>query len=209
MQNHSKYKNVLLSIAYFPPIIYFSKLIKYENIFLEKYENYKKQSYRNRCVIYGANGLQTLSIPVKKISGKKIKITDVEIDYTNDWQKNHFRSIDSAYRSSPFYEFYIDAFKIFFSKKYKYLFDMNLEIIRTVISEIEETKNINFTKKFVFNTDLDDFREAIHPKNKIHNVPDFYINEYTQVFSEKFGFKENLSILDLLFNEGTTTVDFF
>lgn len=202
-----KYKKILLSTGYFPPVQYFSKLIKYENIFIEKYENYIKQTYRNRCIILSANGLQTLSIPIKKESGRKTKISDIKIDYTTNWQKNHFRSISSAYFSSPFYEFYIDAFLIFFEKKYKYLFDLNLDIIKALLGELEEYKNIYFTKSYISNPNFDDFRTKIHPKKNFPDL-DFVPKKYTQVFSEKFEFQKNLSILDLLFNEGPAGIGF-
>ncbi len=205
MQNN---KTIILSSAYFPPIQYFSKLIHYNNVIIEKHENYSKQSYRNRCIIYAANGLQTLSIPVKKRSGK-IKISDVEIEYVTDWQTIHLRSIDSAYRSSPFYEYYIDALLPIFNKRYKYLFDLNIDIINKILNEIEEESNITFSEKFI-NLGVEyDFRELIHPKEK-KQIPDpnFIPKKYTQVFSNKYGFQPNLSILDLLFNEGPNTISF-
>lgn len=201
-------KTAILSTAYFPPIQYISKLIRHRNVIIEKHENYSKQSYRNRCIIYSANGVQTLSIPVKKKTGKVI-ITDIEIDYTENWQTIHLRSIDSAYRSSPFYEFYIDAFLAFFKKKYKFLIDLNIEITHKILNEIEEKSDISFSNKYIDSEEENDFRETIHPKkNKQTKDTDFVLKPYTQVFSDKFGFKENLSILDLLFNEGPNTICF-
>ena len=127
----------LLTTSYFPPIQYYSKLIKKEKIIIEQYEHYGKQSYRNRCDIYGANGLLTLSVPVIKGARKKIITKDIKIEYVEDWRKVHFKGIESAYRKSPFYEYYIDDIEPIFSKEYKYLLDLNNDILG-VLNEILE-----------------------------------------------------------------------
>ena len=200
-------KTAIFSTAYFPSIQYFFEISKYENIIIEKHENYVKQSYRNRCKILSTNGVQTLSIPVKKISGKKILITDTQIDYTENWQQVHYKSIATAYQKSPFYEFFIDAFDKFFTKKYKFLFDFNTEILETLLAELEIDKKISFTEKYEIQIlNYNDFRNSIHPKNKFDK--NFSGKKYTQVFSNKFNFAGNLSILDLLFNEGTNVYNF-
>lgn len=200
-------KTAIFSTAYFPSVQYFTEIVKGKNIVIEKHENYVKQSYRNRCKILSTNGIQTLSIPVKKISGQKIPIADTQIDYTESWQQVHFKSIATAYQKSPFYEFYIDAFEKFFTKKYKFLFDFNTEILETLLSELEIEKKISFTEKYeVEIPNYNDFRNSINPKNKFDK--DFLGKKYIQVFSNKFNFAENLSILDLLFNEGTNVYKF-
>ncbi len=190
---------MILSSAYFPPVEYFSKIIKSDILIIEKYENYSKQSYRNRCNILSPNGIKSLTIPIKKISGKKILIKDIEIDYSIDWQKNHFKSLYVSYKSSPFYEYYIDAFIPFFNKKYKFLLDFNTSILSKLLSELGIDKKNKYTTEFMKKYPQNDFRYTIHPKIK----PEQFQKEYTQVFSEKLNFSENLSILDLLFNEGT------
>lgn len=196
---------VILSTAYFPPVFFFSIIETYEKFRLEKFENYTKQTYRNRCCIYSANGKLTLSIPVKKGQNHKSCITDIEIDNTTKWQKVHWKAIESAYRSSPFYEFYIDDFIPFFQNTYRFLFDFNLLIINTLLKTLEIDKSkVEFTREFrkTYSESVD-FRYSLHPKNKEPEIL-FHprLNQYTQVFGEKYGFISNLSILDMLFNTG-------
>ncbi len=194
---------VILTIAYFPPLQYFSKIANYNNVFIEKYENFTKQSFRNRCEILTANGKQSLTVPIEKTLKSKMLVKDIIIDYKNDWQTLHFKSLQSAYLSSPFYEFYIDILKVFFEKKFKYLFDFNIEILQTLFDEIQLKKTLNFTKEYIKEPICLDFRNSIHPKNKFKTKDNNFVDiKYEQVFSNKFGFVENLSILDLLFNEG-------
>jgi hypothetical protein len=196
---------VILSIAYFPPIQYFSKLIVYDSVIIEQFENYTKQSFRNRCEILSPSGIQTLSIPVEKISGSKQQIKDVKIDYSKHWQSNHFKSIQTAYFSSPFYEFYIDALKGFFERKYIFLFDFNIEIIQTLLNEMQIEKPLKYSEYFQNNYHFSDFRNKIHPKINISEDSQFKPVRYIQVFFDTFEFLPNLSIIDLLFNEGPYT----
>lgn len=196
--------NILLSIQYFPCIQFFSKCLKAKTIYLEQHENYVKQSYRNRAVIYTANGIFNLTVPVIK-SNSKQQIRSVKIAYAENWQQVHFRAIQAAYQKSPYYEFYMDYFVQFFEKKYTFLWDFNLEILKTLFSIIGITALIKFTSKYE-DTVTNDYRYLINLKTK-NNIKD---NEYTapiyiQVFEEKHGFISNLSILDLLFNEGPAT----
>lgn len=196
--------NILLSIACFPPVQYFTKLAGFERIYIEKHENFAKQTYRNRYKILGANGPVSLVVPVVKGRGPKIKIKDLHISYDTSWQRNHWRTIFSAYNSSPFFEFYKDDIQPFFEKQWKYLFDFNLEIIEVLCDLLEINSNIELTDDFEkIPAGTLNFREAISPK-KHKSLPDKYFEpqKYTQVFSEKFEFVPNLSILDLLFNEG-------
>lgn len=201
-------QKVLLSTAYFPPVQYISKILYFPETIIEVYENYSKQSYRNRCAIYGANGLLTLSIPVVKEHNKKTLTKDVRIDYDTNWRKIHFKSIESAYRSSPFYEYYIDDIAPFFEKKYTFLVDLNTDILNEVLDLMNEGKKISIKPSEdyieILGEEYVDYRDSIHPK-KGKNKPDpfFQPQEYIQVFSDKHGFKPNLSILDLLFNEGS------
>jgi len=200
-------EKAVLTTAYLAPIQYYTKLLRYNKVFIEIHDHFIKQSYRNRCKIYGANGLLQLSIPVKK-ENPKTKVKDIIIDYDTNWQKMHWKSIESAYRSSPFFEFYADDFIPYYSKKYKYLYEFNASMQETILSSIEMSPDIEFTKKFieVDQFDYDDFRDIIHPKKKI-NDPDFKIKKYNQVFIEKYGFIQNLSIIDLLFNEGPNALN--
>jgi len=197
---------ILLSIAYLPPVQYLSKFIKDQEILIEKQENYPKQSYRNRCRIYGANGIQELIIPVKCIHGKKNLVGDVEIDYTKSWQNTHWKSIESAYRKSPFFEFYADELKRLYTDFQPLnLFEWDICLLEYVLEILEIKTQISFTDSFINKPDISimDFRNSIHPKiNPSITDNSFIIQEYQQVFKTRHGFKNNLSIIDLLFNEG-------
>ncbi|MBA3284084.1 MAG: WbqC family protein [Nitrosopumilus sp.] len=195
--------SIILPIAYLPPISWFSVFINYENVLIEKQENYIKQTYRNRCRIFSANGVIDLTIPVKH-QHKKIKIDEVEISYKEDWQKIHWRAIFSAYNNSPYFEFFKDELEYFCSNKFKYLFDYNLELIKLVLKLMKLKSKINFTNEFA-EIQENDFRKLIHPKKE--NLF-YYPSPYEQVFSSKFNFTPNLSILDLLCMKGTETLAF-
>lgn len=204
----SRYKNVLLSTACFAPVQYFTKLSQFESVFIEQHENFQKQTYRNRYVILGANGPLPLVVPVVKGRGKKINIKDLKISYDTDWQRNHWRTIFSAYNSSPFFEYYQDDIRLYFEKPSKFLFDFNMAALETVCELVGIDPNIQLTADFesVPNETLN-LREAVSPKNQTAQPdPQFHPKPYTQVFSEKFGFTPNLSILDLLFNEGPNSI---
>lgn len=195
---------ILLSTAYFAPVRYFSKLAAYPEIYIEQHENFIKQTYRNRTVILGANGQISLIVPVEKGRTHKIKIKDLRIAYDEEWQRNHWRTIFSAYNSSPFFEYYADEIETFFRKKHEFLFDFNRKITETILEILEIPANLTLTEDFEQTPEnCLNFREQISPKaHRIVNDPHFEAHPYTQVFSEKFGFVPDLSILDLLFNEG-------
>lgn len=199
----------LLSTAYFAPIQHFCKQLQYNSVWVEQWENYAKQSYRNRCNILGANGLLTLSVPVVKATNKKILTKDVRISYDTNWQKLHQKGIESAYKSSPFYEYYFDDIAPFLNKKWDFLFDFNMQINATICDILEIENRLTPTADFipVNNTDFLDFRTSIHPKlSKSKTDSSFQPATYTQVFSNKLDFVPNLSILDLIFNLGPESV---
>lgn len=193
----------ILSVAFFPPIEYFSVILKYDSFLIEDAENYRKQSYRNRTNILTANGVQSLAVPILHHSGKT-PIRDVKIDYKTDWQRRHWKSIESAYNNSPFFLYYKDFISPFFQKRYPFLFDYNIEILDVLLHLIAPKKKILFTGTYKKDyPPEDDFRELIHPKEAIQqNYSLASTHRYTQVFDYKFGFTPHLSILDLLFNEG-------
>ena len=195
---------VLLSTAYLPPVQYISKFTGGNPVFIEQYENYQKQSYRNRCCIYGANGKLCLVIPVIKQHGEKTPVHAVAIDYGNPWQKIHLKSIESAYRLSPFYEYYADEFTALYSRKPSLLFDWNLMLLKQVLQWLSIRELPFTTTNYEKNSSVkSDFRACIHPKARLyHPDPSFRPVPYPQVFRERHGFIPNLSIIDLLFNEG-------
>ncbi len=194
----------LLSTAYWAPVQYYSKLIHSTIILVEQHENYLKQTYRNRCRIATANGVQDLTIPVLKTHGEKMPIRDVRIDYSEQWQHNHWRAIVTAYRSSPFFEYYADDFRPFYEHKETFLFDLNDKIFRLAIELIGLRRTIDYTGNFIaVPADVVDNRYTITPK-AAQALPDstFKPQTYYQVFAPVNGFAANLSILDLLCNEG-------
>jgi len=189
--------NILLSTAYFAPVQYYSKILNAETVYIEQFENFIKQTYRNRCVILGGNGPIQLIVPVVKGRGPKILIKDLKISYDTDWQRNHWRTIFSAFSSSPFFEYYKDDIYPFFETKHKFLLDFNLKIHETICELIEIENIAVLTGDFEKVPDGTlNLRESTQTENQFQPV------KYTQVFSDKLGFIPNLSILDLLFNEG-------
>ena len=194
---------------YFGPIQYFTKFLLYSPIFIEEHENFPKQTYRNRCNILSANGLLSLQVPVEKGSVHKICMRDLRVSYDKPWQKNHFKSIESAYRTSPFYEYYIDDLVPVFTRKYDFLLDLNHEINKIIFDILKIRTTVEATLEYHSNPVGADFRTSIHPK--VHrNKADFCFKpiEYTQVFAPRFGFVENLSILDALFCLGPDTREY-
>lgn len=168
---------------------------------LEQCEHYVKQSYRNRTMIYGANGPIALTVPVRKKSNSKTLISEIAIRYDEDWQAQHWKSICSSYLSSPYFEFYKDDLFAFFSKRYDSLFELNQDILNYFISELGLEIALSLTKEFeLVPVDYMDRRNSIHPK-KDEELADNMLN-YWQVFSDQHGFARNLSVLDLLCNEG-------
>jgi len=190
---------ILLPTAYFGNIEYFSKLIQNDEIIIEQFENFIKQTYRNRCEIYGANGKLDLIVPIKRSRNERTIIQKAEIDNSARWQTLHWRSIESGYRRSPYFEYYEDKMKILFEKKYDLLIDLNNEITLFILSLFKIDKKISFTSEYEKTySDILDLRAQFDPKLRT----DFSHEKYTQVFENKFEFIPNLSILDLLFNLG-------
>ena len=190
--------------TYFSPIAQYAEIFKSETIEFEMEDNFQKQTYRNRCYIYGANGKLSLNIPIKhqtKEGRKKTKDTLVENDFP--WQQQHLKSIQTAYRASPFFEFYEDDLAPIFTKKYTFLQDVNIDTYLFITDALELNNNYTKTSEYIVET-KNDFRDLAIAKKGIE-VP---MDSYVQMFDDKYGFIPNLSILDLLFMEGPNTVSF-
>jgi hypothetical protein len=191
---------VYLSTAYLAPIQYYGRLLG-GTVCMEACEHFVKQSFRNRCVIVGANGLLTLTIPVEKPRSLKIPIRDVRISEHGRWRHQHWQALVSAYRKSPFFDYYEEDFAPFYHQtSLHYLFDFNEELRRTVCGLLGMTPTIRFTNVYL-PSPPNDYRDAIHPKREVAD-PLFTPTPYYQIFSARHGFLPKLSIADLLFNEG-------
>ena len=204
--------SALLSSAYFAPIQWFQKLNRYDVCLIEQHDHFVKQTYRSRCVIATVNGLQTLSIPVEKFDNIKCEMCDVCISEHDNWRHQHWNALLSAYGESPFFEYYQDDIRPFFEKKWKFLFDFNIEITYMLCELLDLQPNFKPTNRFIpieKNNDsigeYTDFREVIRPKHPLVDK-DLVLKPYYQVYEQKIGFQPNLSILDLLFNMGNESI---
>lgn len=198
--------SLVIHPTYFPNILFFSKILNHERILFEINDNYIKQTLRNRTLIYHANGILNLSVPVKYSSKKKQKFKDIQICNDTNWQKKHFKSIKFAYRSSPFFEFYENRFEKIFTKKEKFLIDINLKSIALLFKLIDRNLEYNFTEKY--NETYTGYANSRRISNLNFSDKSLSFEKYTQVFERKYGFKKNLSMLDLLFNYGPNYYNF-
>ncbi|MBP6661831.1 MAG: WbqC family protein [Paludibacter sp.] len=197
--------NICLTSAYLAPVEYYSALAKADTVFLEHCEFYEKQSYRNRCNIAGANGQLALTIPVEKSKGARMLTRDVRISEHSDWQLQHWRSIESAYNSTPFFEYYKDDLLPFYEQDWTFLWDFNIEIQAKMLELLDLQVDIQLTKEYKvdFDENVLDARNSIHPKKETDTGS---LKNYYQVFEQRFGFIPNLSIIDLLFNMGNESI---
>ena len=202
----------LLQTTYFGPIQWYQKLYRYDQTLIEQYDSYQKQTYRNRCVIATANGLQALTVPVEhqannqELIANSSKVKDLRISDHNQWRRVHWNALQSAYSESPFFDYYADDIRPFFEKKYEFLVDFNENIRQTVCDLLDIHPQVSYTTDFSRQpSDIDDYREVINAKHPQVD-DDFQPRRYWQVFEGKHGFQANLSILDLLFNMGNEAV---
>jgi len=199
-------KGAVLPMFYLPPVEYFVKLNTYRaNILIEKEEHFPKQTYRNRANVYTPDGVLGLTVPVMKGSKNHTKIKDVKISYDFEWQRLHWLSLQACYRRSAYFEYYEDELAPFYEKKFDYLFDYNEQLLRFVLKAMKMKIDYSYTQNYeVAYPELADYRESINPKRET----DFNQKPYFQVFEDRKGFIKNLSIVDLLFNQGPHSINY-
>lgn len=212
----------ILSTAYFPPIEYFAVMANSQQVYIQGGEMYQKQSYRTRCSINSANGVLVLTMPVLRSNSQadspeaksthKVYIEDIHIDYSKPWVLQHKRAIEAAYMSSPFFEYYKDDIFPILESNIDSLFELNLKLIKVIAELIGIDCKISVAKEYLTEdklNDITDYRETIHPKRGNNILESMKLNKpYYQVFTNKQGFVKNLSILDLLFNEGPNSISY-
>lgn len=202
--------SALIELHYLPSIQFFSKLLAFRQIIIEQHEHYQKGSYRNRCHIAGANGLQVLSVPLEKGKHQKLPIRKVRIAYSQPWHLQHWRSIRSAYANAPFFPFYSESIREIFLRQPVYLFDFNQQLFELICRQLGWSDKVIYSDGYLPQTDAEsaDLRGTISPKGKTSDDdPTFVPRPYPQVFTERHGFLPNLSILDLLFCTGPQAVE--
>ena len=209
---------MLLSVAYFPPVEYFAAIAKDfaiaanpSLVYIEGCENYQKQSYRNRCRFYAADGAQTLSVPVVHENGTyQLPIRKIKVDYSTPWLIRTQRAIVSAYETSAYFDYYKDELFSIMDSRPECLFDLDMNLIRFFLEKVGIQADIRITQDFIpsgSNEYGEDFREIIHPKRSNDILKKLQLEKpYFQVFAQKYGFISNLSIMDLLFNEGPESI---
>ena len=198
--------DILIHPTYFPSISHFVAIVQAEKVTFEMEDNFQKQTNRNRTYIYSPNGIQLLNIPVKhsKIAHQKTK--DIQIENDFDWQKQHFKSLEAAYRSSPFFEYFEDDLLPIFEKKHSFIMDLNLEVFDLITRCLRMKIEYNSTTEYVHEIESNEISDFRYLANGKKDQSQF--ESYTQVFDDKFGFINNLSVLDLVFNEGKFAVDY-
>jgi hypothetical protein len=193
--------SLLIELQYLPSIAFFSNLQGKEELVLEAQEFFEKQTYRNRCHLLSSQQIEILTVPLQG-ANKKIKTKDIKIDNSQKWNKKHWRSIQTCYGKSPFFEFFADDFKVIYEKDYKFLWDLNMDLLTICLKitgqKLKITESVSYEKNILGN--VMDARSLIHPKK-----PD-YLNQFykPKAYGQSFGnnFEPNLSVIDLLMNEG-------
>ncbi len=198
-------KSLIVEIQYFGNICFYNKVVNSTHILFEQYENFQKMSFRNRTQVLGANGVVDLTVPVLGGRNQKTNIREIKIDYLQDWQTRHWRTLESSYNKSPYFLFYKDRIKTLYEKKYVYLMELNIEIFDVLTKCLKIDIEVDFTQcwqKTYTNSEVEDCRNMIKPANRSQ----FSHPKYFQVFDSEF--EPNLSILDLLFNLGPEAKDY-
>lgn len=190
--------SLVIENQYFPCVNYINTLFQFSNIKIEQYETHQKMSFRNRCVVAGSNGVVNLSVPLDSGRNQRQLMRDVRISYSEDWQLQHWRTIESCYNRSPYFEYYRDGVWELLQKRQAFLLDRNLDILDWLKNLLKFTGQVSLTEDYVKNypPDVMDLRNHFLPKKREMQSTGF---RYTQVFEDRIGFQSNLSILDLLF----------
>ncbi len=197
--------SVLLSTAYLPNLNYLKHVVTGNTVFIERHEHFIKQTYRNRCELLTSNGKITLSIPLIKQSDKEL-IGEKKISYTENWQHQHWQTITSAYKNSPYFEYFEDELIYFYKNKFDSLFDYNYQLLNCILKILRIQKEIEFTQQFNLQTEgVIDLRNI----TLLKNTANFSTKPYYQVFASTQQFNQNLSCLDAIFNIGLKTLDLF
>lgn len=196
----------LFSTAYFPPVSYVAALLQSNSIVVEQYETFPKQTYRNRAVILTANGLLGLTVPVVRTNGNHTYTKDMAICYNENWTLKHWRAIESAYNSSPYFLYYKDEVEVILNKQHATLIDLNMDILTFVFKKLKVKKEVILSDDYIsqIGEGTIDYRNHFSPKNKeLLSLP-----EYDQVFEDRYGFQSDISILDLIFNLGPDSLGY-
>lgn len=197
---------ILIESQYAGNCSYWNLLLKSKEIYIDSHEHYVRRSYRNRTHILGANGLLRLSIPLESGKSQHAAMKDVRISYNERWQELHWHSMVSAYSRSPYFDYYEDHLKKFYEQKFELLIDYNFQFMLTIASILKVDLSVKFTEKYFSKDEFfgTDYRSFILPNKK----SEINFSAYPQVFSDRFPFEADLSILDVLFNKGTTSVEY-
>lgn len=192
---------IVSSVIPFPSIYWWVNVLSVNCILWDEQEHFEKMSYRNRYNISTANGLMTLSVPLSNGRDQKDAMKNIPISYAEDWQKQHFKTLETAYNSSPYFEHYAPELAPIFSEKYEYLIDFN----RATIQWLKQKLKLDFVEQWAteYHKDYHDAKVDLrHTKPKLRIDEAMNMSQYQQVFQDKNGFIPNLSILDLLFDQG-------
>lgn len=191
----------LLSTAYLPPVQYFTKMLC-GSACVEQWENYQKQTFRNRCVIDSEGGPLPLTIPVEKPESGSRLIRDLRISQHDHWRHRHWQALVSSYGNTPYFEFYQDDFRPFYEREWQFLLDFNMELLQTCLRLLQMDVRLALTPQFQRDYGAADWRDRISPKKPYDQDTSFRPAPYYQMFADRHGFLPNLSIADLLFNMG-------